>query len=713
MITAPFNFVPINKEVFFPLWSEDISHDVPFEDGESGEIELSICAKSPIFIKDSEDEESFCNYKGKHYIPSSSVKGMIRSVLEIMSFSKIKFVDDATYAVRDLRNRPLYMSKMTPENTFCGWLKKEGDSYKIEDCGIPFRIKYDEIDNKFNINFKQNFMQGTFNNANSPYKEASKRYELLNNLANEDIFKKVYTFASIGNINGKKVVNIDTTGDIKGCLVLTGQPSARNENGNRPSGKIYDFVFEKKEEPAVFIIDKKVVENFKFAYFDSRDTQPKESPDWMYWKEKLYKGEKIPVFFQKEGTRVEHFGLSYLYKLPYKHSVHDGIPNEHFEDRLDLAESIFGYVNKKDALKGRVNFSHFRASSNVTSMERRSEVLGTPRASYYPMYVQQHDGNLYKTFMDADFSIAGRKRYPIHKGNATARTEDTGNENIGTTFTPLKEGIVFSGKMRYHNLKKAELGALLSAISFHNTANTFHSIGLAKALGYGKIKITIKGIDDIESYLKEFEMIVSEQVSGWKDSQQLKELLSMAVEQNNAGSSALKYMKLEQFAKAKTSQEYLKPYTQLADINSVSLKSLVTQEDRTDLERRKELYKQEQERLLEKQKEKKVFEDVLLKVKDSKNIQVLENFIEKYPEYEGNETLKDRLSSLKNDAQENKFEKVDESAKNAYVLLLKKKGNQKQFKKEAEKFIKKWDATKNNKGSTYVLELISKVKAEV
>ena len=51
MITAPFNFVPLNDKVFFPDWAEKINHDIPFEDGESGLIDITIIAKSPIFVR--------------------------------------------------------------------------------------------------------------------------------------------------------------------------------------------------------------------------------------------------------------------------------------------------------------------------------------------------------------------------------------------------------------------------------------------------------------------------------------------------------------------------------------------------------------------------------------------------------------------------------------------------------------------------------------
>ena len=49
-IKAPYNFVPYSKEVVFPEWANAINHDVPFNDGESGEISITLKTHSPIFI---------------------------------------------------------------------------------------------------------------------------------------------------------------------------------------------------------------------------------------------------------------------------------------------------------------------------------------------------------------------------------------------------------------------------------------------------------------------------------------------------------------------------------------------------------------------------------------------------------------------------------------------------------------------------------------
>lgn len=705
MITAPFNFVPLNDKVFFPPWAEDVSHDIPFEDGESGVIEMTITAKSPLFIRDSQDEEKFCHYNGQAYIPSSSVKGMVRNVLEIMSFSKLSFFDDDTYAVRDLSDSNNFYMKEMKKDTFCGWLKKDGHEFIIQDCGSAGRIKHEEIDTIFSMDFASKFKAGKFDNK-ADNKTALKKYEIIGS----DNFTYPLKHTSTSTV-GDKRYSYDESSSIKGTVVLTGQPSARDERRKIPSGKVYEFVFfDIKKEIKV---DEKVINNFKFAYFDERTTEPKESPDWKYWKEKLYAGEKIPVFFQKNGNQIVHFGLSYLYKLPYKHSVKDGLGDEHFDKRHDLAQTVFGYANKENALKGRVNFSHFKAIANVKELDKRTEVLGTPRASYYPMYVQQLDGKLFTTFMD-NFSIAGWKRYPVHKGNTTKKTEDTGNEKIGTTFRPLRDGVVFSGKLRYHNLKKAELGALLSALTFHNTPNTFHNIGMAKSLGYGKIAIKLDSIDDIKSYLKEFELEVSQQITDFKDTPQLRELLSMASEQNNSGNSALKYMKLENFAKNKTGiKDYLRSYTALNNIKTVIFTTLVSEEDFKLLEIKQRERKELEERRREQEKLelelRKAYEDV----SETDNINILQNFIDKYPNHKKIDEILSRKLDLESSQQENKYKEVDKKAKSAYEALNKKKANHKQYQKELNSFIKKWEAKKYNKGSTYVLELLEKVKKDI
>lgn len=698
MITAPFNFVPLNEKVFFPPWAEDVSHDIPFEDAESGTIDITITAKSPIFVRNSSSDREnpsteFCNHNGQYYIPGSSVKGMVRNVLEIMSFSKLNenLFTDNTYAVRDLSNSKNFYMKQMKELTYAGWLKKSGNEYIIEDCGEPGRIKHNEIDKIFNTNFVSTFKKGNFSDKPED-KTALKKYSIINNQ------ELIHSFThSKTTTTGEKRYIYDKNSSKKGTIVFTGQPSGRDETEEKPEGKAYEFIFfDKKGELKV---SKKVMNNFLFAYFDDRKTQPMESPDWTFWKEKLNSGEKVPVFFQKKGIALLHFGLSFLYKLPYNFSIKDGISKVHIDNpRLDLAQTIFGYINKNSnaSLKGRIQFSHFKAIDNVKELDEKIEVLGSPRASYYPIYIRQNSTE-FKTYMDSDFKVAGRKRYPIQKGIQTYPLPEDSNGNINmdvvTKFKPLNEGIVFKGKLRYHNLNKVELGAILSAITLHNTPNTFHNIGMAKSLGYGKIDIKLNGIESIDKYLKEFELSISEQILDWKDSEQLKELLSMSVEQNNRGDSKLKYMTLnpseniDEFSdnKVEGSKDYLKKYTLLQNIKPISIQSLLNEEEFSEVKTKNKEFLRLEELGIE-----------FTKAKSSNTIQALECFIDSYEESKYTDKAKKIIENIKEKEQKAKKQEAQKEEDEKWKSV---KNADKKYKKQALK-----DFINNYSNSKYIDE---------
>ena len=50
-LRAPYNFIPLAGSVFYPKWAKDISFEMPFEDGFSGVIDVTMTAESPIFVR--------------------------------------------------------------------------------------------------------------------------------------------------------------------------------------------------------------------------------------------------------------------------------------------------------------------------------------------------------------------------------------------------------------------------------------------------------------------------------------------------------------------------------------------------------------------------------------------------------------------------------------------------------------------------------------
>lgn len=116
-INAPYNFVPLNEMVVIPEWGGEISQDLPFSDGEDGCIDVIVSNLSPIITCDDKSEK---NNEGKYvrcpahiekdeekhyYLPGSGLKGMLRNVLEIMTFGKMQQYNDDFFGYRDFTGK--------------------------------------------------------------------------------------------------------------------------------------------------------------------------------------------------------------------------------------------------------------------------------------------------------------------------------------------------------------------------------------------------------------------------------------------------------------------------------------------------------------------------------------------------------------------------------------------------------------------------------
>lgn len=142
------------------------------------------------------------------------------------------------------------------------------------------------------------------------------------------------------------------------------------------------------------------------------------------------------------------------------------------EKRLDCVERIFGSVSEDFALKSRISFSHFINTNNALQIRKLTYIFG----------------NKEETFAKGKSGFKIYKHLPsIAESNSAGK-----NKDVESTISPLMKGAEFSGKMRYFNLTKSELGLLLLSL----TALEKYKFGGGKYYGYGSVKITISGIDD-------------------------------------------------------------------------------------------------------------------------------------------------------------------------------------------------------------------------
>ncbi len=97
---APYNFVPLNDSI---INQESFTeHHVYRKDCLSGYIELSIETKTPLFIRG--NDNNFLRVNDQPIIPGSSLRGMIREIVEIVSFGKMYYVTDSTLFKRRVHN---------------------------------------------------------------------------------------------------------------------------------------------------------------------------------------------------------------------------------------------------------------------------------------------------------------------------------------------------------------------------------------------------------------------------------------------------------------------------------------------------------------------------------------------------------------------------------------------------------------------------------
>lgn len=504
MISAPFNFVPLSDKVYFPDWADLISHDIPFDDGEDGVITLKIVNTTPLFVRDGHTKEEKTEWschivtsQGEkiYFIPGTTLKGCFRNVLEVLSFSKLNRFDNASFGYRSFTTQikgGSYQKNMANVK-YCGWLYQTADGhYMIDECvkGIQ-KISHKVLKAHF-----KGFNTGR-DHETAEIKQKSLGGTLFPPMCIGD---NEITYTAGNNV--RKVVPAGNY-----VIVCTGYMKGK--------GSEYLFSTECNTIPVTKEVFKAFDTIHQFTpYYTGRNGEPG------FLKKRLKHGDKIPVFFEKDKDgKVVAMGITRMFRYPFKHSVKDcveRISKEHFSERADMSEVIFGYINKNNSLKGRVQISNAFSQNHINDNECVvvDGVLGQPHPSYYPLYLQQEGGNL-SNYSSDNAILAGRKRYRVTKDRQIwelSRGNDK-NEKILTHFRPLPANQTFVCKIRVHNLRKVEIGALLSSFTFNNTPDTYHNIGLAKAYGYGAFTCQVSLSDDFkypqDEYIKSFNEEIS------------------------------------------------------------------------------------------------------------------------------------------------------------------------------------------------------------
>jgi len=495
-VKAPYNFVPFAEKPIFRYASAEKlpPHDRWDPTLLTGEIHVTFDSISPVFVgATNEDPHFYKTPDGKTAIPGSSVRGMVREAMQILSFGHIKPGEDFTDARLFFREmagkkdsvmddlKQYYMNDVLdvhpelsdskapkdrmPRNVQTGFLIKTGPNYSIIPSAPPLSISRNDP-----LVTRLGLQKNPVPRKQRPWTEPV-----------------LYRTNADGVITALQKGTRATNGMKAGILMYTG-----GAVGDIPN-PVYVFplpvnrhntVRISKEDITAYLLDLEARRNTLRGYA-------------RFWE--LPKGrEEKPVFYVRHNGHV-YFGMTMYPRIGYPYTLKDGLPQgQRSQDgqALDYVRGMLGFTQGRAGYRSRVSFGDFAAVGTPEELPALSLTLMAPKPSYFPGYTTGG-----RAYINENFRLRGYKLY-WHKDYLPAPQDN----KLSNKLCPLKAGTVFKGVIRYKNLHPDELGLLLLAIRLKE--DCFHSIGKGKPYGLGRIKATVDALYewDAKSLYSSFEV---------------------------------------------------------------------------------------------------------------------------------------------------------------------------------------------------------------
>ncbi|GBD96758.1 MAG TPA: TIGR03986 family CRISPR-associated RAMP protein [Nitrospirae bacterium] len=514
---APYNFVPLNQRV---VEAERIpAFNAYHKDRYTGWIDLHIETKTPLYIRDTlnqeeikeqEESERFINSDffspgGNYKIPGSSIRGMIRTLVEITSYGKFGSFDNRNLYFRGLADRSNlrkeYQSKMSSFNK-----EQKRMQYKMN-AGFIYKDGF-----KYFIKPAAGFKQILKKEAVKKIQEAGMVYE------NFQFYKlnKEYIVVSGGMPNKKRewVIYPSVSNDE---IPVPEIDIGNYKNDANRSEQVPDLIERAKieEVPCFYVVwtDKLGRDRVSFGHTGmfrlSYNLSIKEHiPESL-----IAKGCKLTKdranWIEEDGipdsviNKIKTLGTNEFVLDNYARKIDAILKNFNYPDDYkkvilkhtyisDIAEAIFG---NEFLFAGRIYFEDAvlaPGQDNIMMEESIPKVLSSPKPTTFQHYlVQKSDKINNLAHYNSSTAIRGNKLY-WHKSGDNWQEIDNDkikkNEKIFTRIKPVNPETKFTSKVRFENLSKVELGALLFSLDLPE--GSFHKLGMGKPLGLGSIEIT-------------------------------------------------------------------------------------------------------------------------------------------------------------------------------------------------------------------------------
>lgn len=545
--SAPYNFVPLPEMVVTAVDSaNDLpGHDLYYPDRHTGYFEVTLRTKSPLyvrcpliiqeFLRQELEEDKNVSFRQQvkntpHFfytldpnipvIPGSSLRGMLRSLLEIASYGKVAWVTDSLpifyRAVAAAKDDPLgepYKKSLGKygENVRAGYLSKSGNDWLVKPAKKPFDMGWPDRGSYLKIkedDIPDGAVPGLLR-LNSP--QYRPQYHPV--VFDPDFRKwKHGRFVAIRRIGSPQAGYSH-----RAILVCSGNMLETGNEETASPRKRHVLVLEADESVKPLKIKKQAI----IDYLDALTPFQTEPPFDKFMGCLL---DAQPIFYIEEQGEVLFFGHSPNFRVPAifkdKNNKRAATPLDFVlpalrrPEEIDYADALFGFVrtrkdlddmkergvpepsqgNKARAYAGRVFVTDATLSEDQTDIWFPQDpvitpkILAMPKPTAFQHYLVQksdHKNTLrhYDSPTPSETVIRGQKGY-WHQELSTERglsleqirkmieedldilrkmkeKEACGTpETQHTQFRPAKPGLIFKFRVYFENLCSRELGAL-------------------------------------------------------------------------------------------------------------------------------------------------------------------------------------------------------------------------------------------------------------
>lgn len=568
---APYNFIPLPEKIVQA--KAPLDHDRYDPNSHSGWIDCTLETCSPTYVRglytqkqykevgqkkpddltqeQKEERAPFFSTGeteiegfGVPAIPGSSLRGMIRALVEIGGHGRMRWVAGQppfTFrAVAAPGNDPLrdpYNAVLGDfgRNVRAGYLEKDSGKWYIRPAKTPKDMGWPEKRETY-LKIKERQIDEDSIPGFLPFNHPKYQPQV-----HQVSFDVEFRTGKRGRYT--KVTNLGPASEkfeFSGVLVCSGNMKETAGMGDSPR-TTHTLILEPNKNAKRLEIDARAIQDYRDGL-----TQFQKDQLGAYWAGGDWGCLKhdAPVFYVAEGNTVYYFGHCPNFRIPARlrdrhvRETRAATPADfvplHIADSPendDLADAIFGWVNENappetQQRAGRVFFedAHFIDAKNGLWWQSKAiapHTLAGPKPTTFQHYLVQdkdqgHDPDRKVTLAHygtptEETAIRGHKLY-WHQGakpDIAAGPEEMEHESQLTRVVPLKPGVRFKFRIRFENLRDEELGALLWALSLPGEkGKTYrHKLGMGKPLGMGAVAITpeLHLINREERYSKLFD----------------------------------------------------------------------------------------------------------------------------------------------------------------------------------------------------------------